>query len=73
MGVNIEIRYPTPSDCARLDLRDPPEVNTFVDAVLAVVYANTLTRDGRLRRILFSSFSPAACAALNWKQPNCKH
>jgi CDK inhibitor PHO81 len=45
-------------------------VNTFTDSVLRTVY-NTLGGAGR-RRITMASFSPDICAALNWKQPNCK-
>lgn len=72
IGLNLEIRYPTLSDCNRLQLRNPTEVNFTIDAVLSVVYANTLSSAGSARRLLFSSFSPAACAVLNWKQPNCE-
>ena len=71
IGLNIEVRYPTPSDCTRLGIRNVVEVNAYVDAILSVVYANTLVSTGGPRRTLFSSFSPVACAALNWKQPNC--
>jgi CDK inhibitor PHO81 len=45
------------------------DVNLFVDSVLRTVYS-TVETAGR-RRILFTSFAPDVCAALNWKQPNC--
>lgn len=92
IGLNIEVRYPTRSDSARLGIRDPPELNASIDAILSIVYAHTTTHTGgaaacsasgvgfmdvglpastpTTRRILFSSFCPAACAVLNWKQPN---
>lgn len=72
LGLNIEIRYPTPSDLTRVGVRDPPELNAYIDAILSVVYANTLSKNGAARKLFFSSFSPAACAVLNWKQPNCE-
>jgi CDK inhibitor PHO81 len=41
--------------------------NTLVDYVLRTVY-EAPTR----RKVVFSSPNPNICAALNWKQPNCK-
>jgi hypothetical protein len=46
------------------------EVNAFVDSVLHVVYEAGKTSPGR--KIIFSSFDPTVCTALNWKQPNCE-
>lgn len=50
------------------------DVNVCIDSILNVVYANALgnVERGTVRRLIFSSFSPVACAALNWKQPNCE-
>lgn len=45
-------------------------LNDFVDSVLKAVY-DSLPFQPR-RRIVFGSFNPDVCAALNWKQPNCK-
>lgn len=42
------------------------EINMFVDTILSCVYDNT-EED---RRIIFSSFHPEICLALNIKQPN---
>jgi CDK inhibitor PHO81 len=78
LGVDLEIRYPTRSDAKRLRLRPTVDVNSFVDAILTVVYETTKPTDGpphgrgRHRRIVFSSFNPVVCTALNWKQPNCE-
>ena len=72
LGVDLEVRYPTRSDVRRLRLHDILEVNQFVDCVLSTVY-ETIQKagaDDHHRRIVFSSFNPVVCTALNWKQPN---
>lgn len=73
LGVNIDVRYPTLSDVRRLNLQHTLEVNAVVDAVLTTVYAGTNAASAPVkhRRIVFSSFNPVVCTALNWKQPNC--
>jgi CDK inhibitor PHO81 len=57
-----------------------PEINDFVDSILQTVFESaenstawSLAPDSvkRNRTILFSSFNPDICTALNWKQPNC--
>lgn len=74
VGLHLEVRYPTESDVERLGIRDMLDVNVCIDSILNVVYANALgdTNSRATRRIVFSSFSPVACGALNWKQPNCE-
>ena len=70
--MDLEVRYPTRSDVRRLRLHDILEVNQFVDCVLTTVY-ETIQKagvDDHHRRIVFSSFNPVVCTALNWKQPN---
>ncbi|KAF7331871.1 Cyclin-dependent protein kinase inhibitor [Mycena kentingensis (nom. inval.)] len=63
LGVCLELAYPQRSVRAqtagyRLQL------NAFVDSVLRAIF-------GPLpRRIVFTSFSPDVCSAVNWKQPN---
>lgn len=70
-GVDLEVRYPTRSDVRRLHLHSTLEVNHFVDCVLSVVYETIQNGDDKHhRRIVFSSFNPVVCTALNWKQPN---
>jgi CDK inhibitor PHO81 len=53
------------------------EVNTYVDAVLHTVYdaaKNAAAKaDGAGRKMVFSSYDPTVCTALNWKQPNCEY
>ncbi|EJD01250.1 cyclin-dependent protein kinase inhibitor [Fomitiporia mediterranea MF3/22] len=43
-------------------------LNDFVDSVLKAVYHGLPFQPHR--RIVFGSFNPDVCAALNWKQPN---
>ena len=71
LGVDLEVRYPTRSDVRRLKLYNILEVNQFVDCVLSTVYETIQNGgDDNHRRIVFSSFNPVVCTALNWKQPN---
>lgn len=52
------------------------EVNSYVDAVLHTVYdaaKNAAAKaNGVGRKMVFSSYDPTVCTALNWKQPNCQ-
>jgi CDK inhibitor PHO81 len=52
------------------------DINTFTDAILRVVFDHARrmreNTDGFQRSIVFSSFNPDLCTALNWKQPNCQ-
>ncbi|KAI8808814.1 hypothetical protein BJ742DRAFT_807702 [Cladochytrium replicatum] len=84
VGVSIELKYPTQAERAHFDLVSLPDINTFVDAVLRVVYDRSEMQaqqpspgkaDGpqgerTQRSIIFSSFNPSVCMAINWKQPN---
>lgn len=71
LGVDLEVRYPTRSDVRRLRLHNILELNESVDCVLSTVYETVKNGDSdHHRRIVFSSFNPVVCTALNWKQPN---
>src|SRR5712675_1711817 len=73
------------SDSAPFRHRLP--LNAFIDSILRTVYhASTTTTTaaaaaptspdgahGVRRQIVFTSSSPDACAAVNWKQPNCQY
>ncbi|KAF9782625.1 hypothetical protein BJ322DRAFT_1008673, partial [Thelephora terrestris] len=50
----------------------PPNINASVDCLLRTIYQKRpeASANGGRRRIVFTSFSPDVCAALNWKQPN---
>lgn len=69
VGVNIQLRYPRDFDAQHKSIGRSLEVNGFVDAVLHTIYDAGKKSPGR--KIIFSSFDPIVCTALNWKQPNC--
>ena len=64
-GLNVQLRY-----CKSNTGHRSLEVNQYVDAILHEVYEAGKVNPGR--KIIFSSFDPTVCTALNWKQPNCK-
>ncbi|RHZ82191.1 hypothetical protein Glove_112g42 [Diversispora epigaea] len=70
LGVNLEIKYPTVYEMSRYRFSNIPDINSYVDTILQTVYKNPTTRNGSNRSVIFSSFNPAICTALNWKQPN---
>ncbi|KAI8920122.1 hypothetical protein DFJ77DRAFT_451202 [Powellomyces hirtus] len=65
VGVSIVIKYPTSAEQAALKLTNLSDVNTVVDTVLQTVYDQASDRS-----IIFMSFNPSICTAINWKQPN---
>jgi CDK inhibitor PHO81 len=69
-GLKIQLKYAREFDAKCESVGRSGEVNAFVDSVLHVVYEAGKTSPGR--KIIFSSFDPTVCTALNWKQPNCE-
>jgi CDK inhibitor PHO81 len=78
--LNLQILYATSSERERLCIDFVPEINDFVDSILQAVFESAESSQNsslgsgipeRSRSILFSSFNPDICTALNWKQPNC--
>lgn len=65
-GCNIEVKYPMVDEAEGDELHQFQELNIFVDTILQCVYDNA-EED---RKIIFSSFHPEICLALNLKQPN---
>ncbi|RKO88297.1 hypothetical protein BDK51DRAFT_35596 [Blyttiomyces helicus] len=65
VGVSIVIKYPTDSERNALSLSALPDIDTVVDTILQTVYDHASQRS-----IIFSSFNPSICTAVNWKQPN---
>ncbi|CAO3590005.1 unnamed protein product [Absidia cylindrospora] len=65
-GCNIEVKYPMVDEAEDDELHQFQELNIYVDTILECVY-NNADED---RRIIFSSFHPEICLALNLKQPN---
>ncbi|KAG9303986.1 hypothetical protein G9A89_005896 [Geosiphon pyriformis] len=82
IGVNIEIKYPTVYEMSTYWFSDIPDINIYVDTILQSVYDHAqahATPNGfadsnhhipSKRSVMFSSFNPAICSAVNWKQPN---
>ncbi|CAG8568265.1 9275_t:CDS:2 [Ambispora gerdemannii] len=81
IGVNIEIKYPTVYEMSNYLFSDIPDINAYVDTILQSVYDQAQATSGNgigtfirtppvKRSVIFSSFNPAICSAVNWKQPN---
>ncbi|KAH7407573.1 hypothetical protein BKA64DRAFT_572365 [Cadophora sp. MPI-SDFR-AT-0126] len=74
MHVNLQVLYPSAEEEKTLRLGPTVNINAFGDAILGVVFdhARTLREQtpDAMRSIVFSSFNPTVCTALNWKQPN---
>ncbi|KAJ7591395.1 cyclin-dependent protein kinase inhibitor [Mycena floridula] len=72
IGVSLELAYPSRTIKAHYALGRRLEHNVFVDAVLRTIYQTFMAHDVRFSRrgIVFTSFAPDICSALNWKQPN---
>ncbi|CAK7567734.1 MAG: phosphate system positive regulatory protein pho81 [Sporothrix epigloea] len=76
MHVNLQILYPSAEEERMLGLGGSGnvDINTGVDAILAVVFdharAQRVHTPNVVRSVVFSSYNPSLCTALNWKQPN---
>lgn len=73
-GICFELAYPSSKIRQTRSLRHQLDLNCFVDAVLRTIYHTSAALGGSFsrRRVIFTSFCPDACSALNWKQPNCE-
>lgn len=76
INVNLQILYPTQEEEQALALGPALDVNVFVDAILTVVFDHARAQRAQFqspdvaRSMVFSSYNPRLCTALNWKQPN---
>jgi CDK inhibitor PHO81 len=74
MHVDLQVLYPSVEEEGALRLGPTLNINAFVDGILSVVFdhARNLreTSPNSMRSIVFSSYNPTVCNALNWKQPN---
>jgi CDK inhibitor PHO81 len=74
MHVNLQVLYPSVEEEKTLRLGPTVNINTFGDAILSVVFDHARELRERdpesVRSIVFSSYNPTVCTALNWKQPN---
>ncbi|KAK7920369.1 hypothetical protein PG985_008391 [Apiospora marii] len=76
MHVNLQIMYPSEEEERGLGLGPAIDVNSFVDAILTVVFDHARSQRAQVqapdvvRSVVFSSYNPTLCTTLNWKQPN---
>ncbi|KAL8953314.1 MAG: hypothetical protein Q9222_000838 [Ikaeria aurantiellina] len=74
INVNIQILYPTVAQERTFGLSPSPNINTFADAILKVVFDHARrTREQSpdyMRSLVFTSYNSDVCTVLNWKQPN---
>ncbi|WVR08341.1 hypothetical protein IAU60_005394 [Kwoniella sp. DSM 27419] len=68
VGLNLRLHYTRDAVATHLGVGRSIEINKWVDSVLHSIYEAGKTNPGR--KIIFSSFEPEVCTALNWKQPN---
>ncbi|KAI0750892.1 cyclin-dependent protein kinase inhibitor [Daedaleopsis nitida] len=70
-GICVELAYAPLRVRRRHSLRHQLDLNDVVNSVLRTVY-DTSALEGHIGRrpVVFTSFAPDVCAALNWKQPN---
>ncbi|KAK0723157.1 ankyrin repeat protein nuc-2 [Lasiosphaeria miniovina] len=75
MHVNIQVLYPTADEERAFNLGPSADINAFADAVLTIVFDHARAQRAHssasgVRSVVFSSYNPSVCTALNWKQPN---
>ena len=74
--VDVQILFPTVTQERAAGLSPSPNINNYADAILTEVFhharATKEQNSDFMRSIVFSSYNPDVCTALNWKQPNCK-
>ncbi|EGE85142.2 CDK inhibitor PHO81, variant [Blastomyces dermatitidis ATCC 18188] len=72
--VDLCILYPSPAEEAKLGLGPLADINTVADAILTDVFTHARvskeTNPDFMRSVVFTSYNPNICIALNWKQPN---
>ncbi|OAX78643.1 hypothetical protein ACJ72_07047, partial [Emergomyces africanus] len=72
--VDLCILYPSPAEETKLGLGPLADMNTVADAILTDVFAHARASKEEnpdfMRSIVFTSYNPNICIALNWKQPN---
>lgn len=72
MGIHLELKYPTVRELEIHTFSNIQDRNVFVDTILQAVYdyVRSLPTGSSSASIFFSSFNPAICTVINWKQPN---
>jgi CDK inhibitor PHO81 len=73
--VNLSALYPSAAEEHRLGIGPTLNINVFADAILRDVFDHARAAREKntdfMRSIVFTSYNPQICTALNWKQPNC--
>ncbi|KKY38097.1 putative ankyrin repeat protein nuc-2 [Diaporthe ampelina] len=81
VNVNLHFIYQIAEDHAHPQPQESNSrgLNSFVDSVLGIVFDHARVQRAQsqqsggstaVRSVVFSSYSPSVCTALNWKQPN---
>ena len=74
--VNIQVLFPMATQERPLGFQSIPDINHYVDTILNDIFnhaRHTKEQDpDSMRSVVFTSYNPDICTALNWKQPNCK-
>lgn len=81
INVNLHFIYQIAEDHAHPQPQESNSrgLNSFVDSVLGIVFDHARVQRAQsqqsggstaVRSVVFSSYSPSVCTALNWKQPN---
>ncbi|KAK2753959.1 phosphate system positive regulatory protein pho81 [Arachnomyces sp. PD_36] len=72
--INLSVLYPSVAEEQKLDIGPLADINTFADAILTEVFNHARMSKERnpdfMRSVVFTSYNPSICTALNWKQPN---
>ncbi|KAI4120573.1 MAG: hypothetical protein LQ338_006917 [Usnochroma carphineum] len=72
--INIQVLYPTVTQEQLFDLSPSPNINQYADAILKDVFDHARTtreeKPDSMRSLVFTSYNPDICTAINWKQPN---
>lgn len=74
INLNLHVLYPTPIEEQAICNYQTIDINTFADRVLSEVFDHARSLRAKnpdvTRSIVFSSWNPVICTAINWKQPN---
>ena len=77
INLDLNVMYPTAAEERALGLGPTLNINNFADAILKEVFEHARTAREKnpdfMRSIVFTSYNPDICVALNWKQPNCNN
>ena len=75
--IDLQILFPTIFQESEHHLSPSPNINDYADAILKEVFDHArMTKESSpdfMRSIVFTSYNPDICTALNWKQPNCEY